>query len=147
MNRYAKILLVILIGVFLAGCASFGEKSDKENWYGLMGSREYFKHETNMLALKKLENSTPDSNPKQGYEGKVQNFNLHKTYNFVIRGPEIKSFLIGPGGIKKERLIPGDYTGTVYDGGNIIGKPWPFFVGVQKHNYLGEEVHWYLYSK
>jgi len=78
----------------------------------------------------------------QGYLGVAKNFHPRKILNFLLEGPETKSFLIGPKGERRDYLLPGDYICTVYDGDRIVSRR-ALHVKVQKNNYLGENVHWY----
>lgn len=149
------LLLLAVCSLFTVGCAGtlspgFGNEAqyEKGDWYGVGNLDEVARIKQDKLALKKLEagqiKTATVGDATMGYEGVVMNTS-EETYNFVLAGPEEKSYLLGPGERARDYLIPGSYTCTVYHAGKQIGKPWPFKVKVQKHIVSGEAYHWYVY--
>lgn len=82
-----------------------------------------------------------------GYKGIVANLSSYRRYNFVIRGPEDKSFYLGPGERTTDYLLPGRYTATFYYGGEKAGQPHVFEVGAQERVFQGEKCHWYVFTE
>lgn len=167
MKKYVWILGVLWM-FCLSGCAWYSsmDQYDKGNHHGVAGSGEMARIKQDKLAIEKLKaqpvqtaymNQGGDSdfeiielsdnqhNVSAGYRGKVVNFDGWRKINFVIKGPETKGFLLAPGQTVEYSLIPGKYQATSEYRGSIIDGPKTFTVGVQTHNFMGEELHWYVY--
>ena len=146
-----RIIVVMLLGVAilsLSGCATmFGNEKqyDRGDWYLFAGSYEVARIKQDKLALKKLESQQAVAT-EQGYRGKVANLDS-SPINIIISGPEKKSYLLAGNQSLYDYLIPGDYIARRYRNGHEDGKPWPFYVGTQKHSFMGEEMHWYVYNE
>ena len=149
--RKNTLLLVIAIiySLVISGCAMYGNEAQYKqgDWYGFARPETVAKIQEEKLALKKMEHEPQYTKPGEGYLGIIKNFSRNRIYNFVIIGPEKKTFLIGPEGEEEAYLIPGDYTATVYEGGSIVGKPWRFPVGPEINSFLGKDYHWYVYAQ
>lgn len=142
-----KLFLIVLAIIVFSGCAFYGNKAqyDKGDWYGITTSSEVTRIEQGKLALEKLKSQPIKADSIQGYEGLIANLSRHNLYNFVISGPETKSFLLKSGESVTDKLIPGTYVLTVYRHGHQIGAPWVFHVNAQQHYYQGTKYHWYAY--
>ena len=144
-------LTVLLAMVWLSGCALYGNKAqyDKGNWYWLTGSAEVARIEQDKLALEKLKaqpvQTASIKGVQTGYRGKIANFERYDKVNFILKGPETKGWLLLPGQTKEYYLLPGKYTAEAYIGGHKVDGPKPFTVSVQTHNFLGEELHWFVF--
>lgn len=156
MKKIVNLLLVVCGFVMLSGlsgCSTmYGNEAqyDKGDWYFFGGSEEVARIKQDKLAIKKLESQPVQTasvdGVAQGYKGKVASANRNLV-NIIIRGPETKSFMLGPGKSEEEDyLTPGNYTATTYVGGRQLGYPWPFTVGVQQNKFLGKDYHWYVYQ-
>lgn len=151
MYKKNLVVLLIVISVFISvsGCgAFFGNETQYErgDWYGLSNSQEVARIKQDKLALKKLRQQTPkkQTGNQMGYKGMIHNF-YHSPVNFVIRGPEERSFLLKPNQtLRSVYLVPGKYYVVFYSGGEKIGH-WTFHSDLELDNFMGEKVHWYLY--
>ena len=143
---FAVALLVFLFG----GCGAFYSNEKQYNdgdWYGLAGSHEVARIKSDKLALEKLKQSDNSDAQKIGYRGTIYNSSAYRYANVIVTGPERKGFYIKPQEKIYYNFIPGTYVAALYDDhGNIRNKPWVLHVGLQKHYFMGEEVHWYLVS-
>ncbi len=102
------------------------------------------------LGFQKMLNGTVKADSILGYEGFVWNLTTYSRILFVIRSVdshgkvssvETVSFLTSPGQRVTYNLIPGEYHCDVFREGVKTGF-WDFSVTPQKHNVLGEWVHW-----
>lgn len=168
MKKRMMVLGILLAMVWVAGCgALYGKKSqyDDGDWYLFASSSEVARIEQDKLALAKL-NALPaqiaiidnqgnikpivlsPNNQKvvpAGYRGKIANFEKYDKVNFIISGAETKGWLVPPGQIKEYYLPSGKYTAEVYIGSRKVDGPKSFTVNAQTHNFMGEELHWYIY--
>lgn len=148
-----KMAILALLLVMLAGCALYGNEAQygEGDWYFIAGSGEVAQIQQNKLALKKLGSQPAQvafkDGVSQGYSGLVVNLSKYTRYNFIISGPERKGYFLGPNESVKDNLIPGTYSCAVYRAGRQMGEPWIFHVTAQKHIFMGEEYHWYLYME
>jgi hypothetical protein len=143
------LLAVVVVAVFLSGCALYGDKAqyDRGDWYFVTGSQEVAKIEQDKLALAKLEAQPVQTaiidGVKQGYKGLVSNLYTRRV-NIHIDGPEEKRYLLAAGQSEEDYLLPGKYIATAYRGNGLVGT-WKFEVDVKQVSYMGRKVHWYLY--
>ena len=82
-----------------------------------------------------------------GYKVIIANLSQSHRYNFLIQGPESKSYYLGPGARKIDYFIPGRYMGTVYYNGYQKGKPHVADIGVQERDFLGESCQGYFVAE
>lgn len=140
--------------VLLSGCIGpyFRDQGEYDNgvWYGVADSHEVARMKSDRLAFEKLKAAPVQTEVKdgasQGYEGLVANLSGYNRYNFILTGPETKSYLLGPGERAIDHLIPGNYTAIVYQGSYRVGS-WTFKVGVQQSTFMNEKYHWYVYAE
>lgn len=157
LGSLAKVLAAILlagIAINISGCAGFGNERqyDEGNWYGMASSSEVARIKQDKLSFSKLRSLPAQTSSTvgilQGYEGKIINLSESASYNFILVGPETKSYFKGPKEQVKDYLIPGTYTCYVRDENNRqVGSPWTFHVTPQLHDFKGEKIHWYVYMK
>lgn len=161
-----KILVLLWISFIVVGCAYFGNEKQYEqgDWYGLATPDEVAKIKQNKLALEKMQaipaqtayiengilvpisqSGSKGKKTPAGFKGKVCNLSSYNRVHIVIKGPEVKGFYLGPGQNITEYLIPGVYTATPYVGSRRIYEPRTFHVNSRTHNFMGEELHWYVY--
>lgn len=144
-------VLVMVMG--LAGCTPFhGSYSNyKEGkWWLWADNKDAQQWESQQLAYEKLkgqpiQTATVNGVP-QGYKGVVVNLNNYNRYNFQCKGPETKSYYLGPGQREVDYLLPGIYSCEVFIGGDRVGGT-TFSVGPQTKKFLGEEYHWYVFAE
>ena len=151
-----KTLVLTLMGllVLLTGCVGpyYGKQGqyDRGNWYFLANNREVHQRELQQLAFQKLKDQpvrvgVSTNGVLQGFYGVIDN-PYYRTLEFKYWGPEHGSETLAPGQRVYKFLLPGKYTGRIYDGGRLVG--WAEFASeVQEKGYLGEKVHWKFYSK
>lgn len=164
------IMLTGCVGPYYTNKAQY----DKGQWYGLANNhdvsqmnRQQLALERDKMALSKLQaqpvmtgtmtptgvvaNSSAVASAQgtapAGYEGIVANMSSQNRYTFRIRGPESRSFYLGPGERATDHLLPGTYTGTVYQGGSQVGQPHVFTVGVQDKVFQNQKCHWFLFAE
>lgn len=166
--------LLILISGCVGPYYTNRQQYNNGRWVGLAGNhdiaqmdRQQFALERDKMALQKLQAqpvmtgtmtstgvvansnavaSAPGTAPA-GYEGIVANMSSYNRYTFRIRGPESRSFYLGPGERVTDHLLPGTYMGTVYQGGSQIGQPHVFTVGVQDKVFQNQKCHWFLFAE
>ncbi|MCL5004648.1 MAG: hypothetical protein M1170_01735 [Patescibacteria group bacterium] len=161
MKKIAAIGFVCLI-VLVVGCAAhFGNEAqyEKGDWYFLAGSQEVAKIQSDKaslahnktvsaMAIDKLKSQPIETKivngATQGYKGIIHNLSYERA-NIIITGPEKKSYFLGAKEKIEDFLLPGKYCAETYVGGRKMGKGWIFSVGVPQYNYLGHNVHWYVY--
>lgn len=154
----------------LAGCVGpyYGNQGqyDKGNWRGWADNRQVNQRSRQQLALEKLRVQpvltgtmtatgvvasaiapAPGTTAAAGYKGIVANLSSYRRYSFRLQGTESKSFYLGPGERVADYLLPGRYTASIYYGGDQIGQPHVFDVGVQEKFFQGEKCHWYLVAE
>ena len=160
------VLVAVIATVSLNSCGPFFgnvKQYDDGEWYGVTGSGKVAIIKRDKLSLQKLEMTpakmavikdgkiieyevTAKGEAPAGFMGIVVNHSQYYRINFIIKGPEVKGYLLGPGqSIEPEYLTPGQYTAHTFKGGSEVGKPWTFTVGSRQHNYLGKTYHWYVY--
>ncbi len=146
------IFTILALSLLASGCASFGNEAqydEKGDWWGAASPETVARIQRDKLALKKLAAEPVQGDAVQGYQGVVANFSNHLR-NFYISGPESKSFLLGSRANttnwrENALLLPGVYSYTVMDGSVVVGTGM-FQVGPQRSRFIGEKVHWFVYT-
>lgn len=105
------------------------------------------KEELDELNIKKMIAAPVVANPTKGYFGKVSNSSKRTTYTFVFKGTETKKFVVSPGQVVGDYLLPGTYTCEVYAYGVKIGTYGPDEITAKTVSVKGEELHWYGYQE
>lgn len=139
------ICLVCMIGSIFSGCTPyFGNMQQYNNgkWHNYASADDVSKIKSDQLAFRKLEESPVDVDAVSGYKGIVANLTRHDNINFVIIGPEKKSYFLAPGERVEDYLVPGEYTYYWYIDGKLAGT-WKCHVTSQKHFFLGGYYHWF----
>lgn len=147
-----KMILLIAICLTFCGCALYPNELTYKSgqWVGLATHHQVARIQQDKLAMEKLKQTpakTGTEADKIGFEGLVCNLSNYTTYNFVVSGPETRSYLLQKNECIKDNLIPGTYAGSVYRDGYQQGQPWVFHVNARQHFFKGEKVHWYLYKE
>ena len=78
--------------------------------------------------------------------GIVSNMDRYRPIRIVILdedSEEKKSYFLAPGQWLRDYLIGGDYKAVAYYENREVGR-WGFKVGPDIHNFMGNEVHWFL---
>lgn len=156
MKRIFFLFLAVMIVASLTGCvgAYYGSQAQYEgkdnDWYFLADSREVARIKQDKLAFDKLASQPVQaatiSGVPQGFLGVVVNFSRYERYNFELRGPEKKNYLLGPGERAVDYLLPGRYRCATYKGGSKTGET-VFDVGPQTQVFMNEKYHWYVYAE
>jgi len=160
--NYIIIALLILI---TSGCALYGNERQYEqgDWYWVATSEEVARIKQDKLALEKVtaipaqtaqissgklipSNQSGVQKAPAGFRGKVVNLDKYDKIYFEIKGPEVKGYLLGPGQSVIDYLIPGKYKARISTTSRYkyttLGT---FNVNSRTHNFMGEEMHWYVY--
>lgn len=147
---------------------------DKGQWYGLANNhdvsqmnRQQLAQERDTMALQKLQAqpvmtgtmtstgvvanssavaSAPGTAPA-GYEVIVANMSSYQRYNFIIRGPETKSYYLGPGERVTDYLLPGRYVVAIMYGTSQIGQSSVMHIGVQTMLFQNHLCHGYAVAE
>lgn len=149
----------------LAGCALYGNEAQyaEGDWYWITDSTEIanikkdkMNQEMKKLALEKLKNQPADVKTEngvfQGYRGVLKNASSYETINIKIgvnaNAPEYKSYLLTPGQMVYDYLLPADYIVCAMPNYSNyeIKKCDKVPVNTRKHFFgeTGEYVHWYI---
>lgn len=149
----------------LAGCAFYGNETqyEKGDWYGVTDSAEIanikkdkMNQEMKKLALEKLKNQSADVKTEnsaiQGFKGVLKNASSYETINIKIGAnadaPEHKNYLLTPGQMIYDYLLPGDYIICVMPNYSSyeIKRCDRVSVNARKHFFgeTGENIHWYV---
>ncbi len=145
-----KILFIFSAVILLltAGCGGFRNEAqyNSGDWDFWMSSQEVAQFQRDQLALAKLKGQpvlTKTINGVfQGYKGIVANLDNYRRVNIQIKGPETKSYFMGPGQSEEDYLLPGEYKAIFSRAGKIVSVSI-FHVTVEQYSYMGEKVHWY----
>ncbi|MFA5131659.1 MAG: hypothetical protein WC467_04600 [Patescibacteria group bacterium] len=108
---------------------------------------EYNSAKREDLTFRKLENN-PVYGDSSGFMGIISNqYFVPVIFRFKsLDGGENKELLIGPGKIIEEKLIPGTYEVTFWNGSRQIGTPSKFTVDAVITKYDGAPCHWWAYQ-
>ncbi len=148
---------MVVLAVVLNGCgAMYG--NEQEYWdgdfYNFADPDELAEIQNDRIsimerkmALAKLRTITPDvksvNGVSHGFRGVIVNFS-RKRLNVKVRGPEKKSYFMGPGERVVDYLVPGSYKRTLFERGKEIATQ-NFVVSNQQHSFQGALYHWYIY--
>lgn len=153
MKNFKIFCILIVVTTVTFGCAGFGSMDSKENWYGVMSTREFVEYrkqnlniESMKLAIKKLKSqeviTKKVNGTTVGYEGVIFN-NSKESLCFKIFGNERKTWVLEPNAKTKDFLVSGSYNYKIENNQGIIGSGH-FKVGIQVHLLFGEKVHWFF---
>ncbi|KKR91933.1 MAG: hypothetical protein UU95_C0024G0018 [Parcubacteria group bacterium GW2011_GWC2_42_12] len=147
-------VLAIMVGLLalVSGCALYKSERqyDQGEWKGWAGGEEVARTKQDKLALAKLQ-ATPvqtlvTNGVSQGYLGVIANMSTYRRLLFKYIGPETGIEYLGPGQQIEKYLLPGQYQGEIFYGGEKVG--WLTFKSepVVK-TFFGRQVHWMFFSE
>lgn len=148
--------LILTAGLLIltSGCAGpyFGSEAqyNRGKWHGWAGPREVARTKADKLAFDKLRDApalTLTTNGVfQGYLGVIANMSTYRRLLFKYDGPETSEEYLGPGQQDYIYLLPGDYHGEIFYGGQKVG--WVNFTsGPKIKKFLGTPVSWIFGSE
>lgn len=173
MKEKTKVItaLVIAAGFILLlalsnGCAFYGNERqyNQGEWKGWAGGEEVARTKQDKLAIAKLQATpvqigvmgpngpipaTSATNIKAvsaGYLGVIANLSTYRRLMFKYNGPETGVEYLAPGQQIEKYLLPGQYQGEIFYGGEKVG--WLTFKSepVVK-TFFGRQLHWMFYSE
>lgn len=148
MKNKIKLLAAMAGLLFLVtGCIGprYGseEQCDQGKFHGWATPREMARMKADKLAFAKLQaqpaQTLTTNGVFQGYLGVIANMNTYRRLLFKYTGPESSCEYLGPGQQDYIYLLPGDYHGEIFYGGQKVG--WVDFTsGPKMKKFLGTPV-------
>lgn len=133
MKKLTMIVIILFVALTTTNCS-------------VWKAERHYKVEKLKRAEKLLE-FQPQYTDSFGREGGiVSNMDRYRPIRIVIldeNSKEKKSYFLAPGQWLRDYLIGGDYKAVAYYENREVSH-WKFKVGTDIHNYMGNEVHWYL---
>lgn len=157
---------LILIFALSSGCALYKSESqyNRGEWKGWAGAEEVARTKADKLAIAKLQatpvqvgvmgpngpipaTSMANTNVvPAGYLGVIANMSTYRRLTFKYYGPETGVEYLAPGQQIEKYLLPGEYRGEIFYGGERVG--WLTFKSEPViKTFFGRQLHWMFFSE